>query len=117
MKVLLALTAVAVLAIAAFAAMPIKVHSTVSLSWDYDPTNSVDAFKLYSSTDPAVPVTSWPLVATVSSNIHNITLSNLSAQQSWFFVTASNLWGEGVPSVTVGMPQPPAEVTNLRISQ
>lgn len=119
MRKIITFLAMAVAALAALAVVPFpnQFKNSVSLTWDYD-TNSVpDVFKLYSGTDLLVPMNEWPLVATVSGNVHNITVSNLAPQQAWFYVTASNWFGESVPSNLAGVPQPPSAVSNLRISQ
>lgn len=105
-----AVTAIAVV-------MPGQMRNTVTLSWDYDDANPPDAFKLYSSTNLAEPFTNWTHIATLSGNVHNATVSNIAYQQCWFYVTASNWWGESLPSEIAWVPQPPSEVSNLRISQ
>jgi len=116
-KKLILLAAAIVVTVVAFAVTPgpSGFRKTVALSWDYDTNNAPDAFKLYSSTNIGLPATNWPLVATVSGNVQNITISNITAQQMWFYVTASNWWGESLPSNTAGTPQPPGSVINLRI--
>lgn len=95
-------------------APPLK--NSVSLSWDYDTNNAPDVFKLYTSTDITTPTTNWTLVATVSGNIHNATISNIPAQQAFYYVTASNWWGESNPSNIAGTPQIPGAVSNLQMT-
>lgn len=105
-----AVTAVAVV-------LPGQMRNVVTLSWDYDTNSPPDAFKLYSSTNLSEPSTNWQHIATLSGTIRNVTISNIIAQQCWFYVTASNWWGESLPTNVAWIPQPPREVSNLRISQ
>ena len=107
---------VCAVAVVAFAAGTVPASKTVSFTWDYDTNSVVDAFKLYTSTNVNAPSTNWTLIGTVSSSIRAINLSNVAPAQAWYFVTASNMWGESLPSNIVGTPQPPNAVTNLRIS-
>jgi hypothetical protein len=99
--------------------LPGEFRKTVTLTWDYDPNavTSDSVFKLYSSTNVALPFTNWTPVGTVSGTIRTITVSNIAAQQCWFAVTFSNWWGESLPSNIAGTPQIPGAVSNLRISQ
>lgn len=96
---------------------PTPVRNSVSLTWDYDTNNVPDVFKLYTSTNLALPTTNWTLVGSVSGAIQNISITNINQQQQWFFVTASNWWGESDPSNIAGIPQPPSVVGNLQISK
>lgn len=114
MESLLNLITLTILAMGA-PVMPGEMRNSVALSWDYDTNNAPDVFKLYSSGDISSPLTNWPLVATVSGNVHDISIGNLVPQQAWFYVTASNWWGESLPSNLAGIPQPPSGVGNLRI--
>lgn len=107
-----------VIVVAALAAGPVappsRFRNLVTFTWDNDTNSVVDAFKLYTSTDITVPITNWTLVATVSGDVRSIAISNIAAQQAWFYATASNWWGESPPSNIAGIPQPPS-VVNLRI--
>ncbi len=107
----------AVTATALAVVLPGTMRNTISLTWDYDTNSPPDVFKLYTSTNAAMPTTNWTLVAGVSGTIRNITISNINAQQCFFYVTASNWWGESTPSNVAGTPQIPGSVGNLRISQ
>lgn len=97
--------------------LPGQMRNVVTLSWDYDTNNLPDAFKLYSSTNLSEPATNWTPIATLSGTIRNVTISNIPKQECWFYVTASNWWGESLPSNIAWVPQPPSEVSNLRISR
>ena len=81
---------------------------TVTLAWDYplaELTTNL-TFKLYHSTNPAIPPTQW-------TPFTNIVGTNLSAALSidvgvhFFFLTASNWWGESDPSNVASTPPPP----------
>jgi len=109
--------AVATIATTIAAVLPGQLRNTITLSWDYGTNSPPDVYKLYASTSLTAPTTGWTLIATVPGSIQEVTLSNVVAQQRWFYVTASNWWGESPPSNTTGTPQPPGQVTNMRISQ
>jgi len=109
MKKVLTVAASLVAVIAAFAAGP------VTISWTYTNTPP-EAFKLYTSTNITVPLTNWTLVGSVSGNVHAINLTNIANQQAWFFVTATNYFGERFPTNVVGTAQL-LDLPETRISQ
>lgn len=81
-----------VLAFSAFA----QPRSAATLSWDY-PTNELASvrFNLYSSTNVALPVSTWPLLTNVSGT--NVVVQ-INPGQCFYFCTASNEFGESIPS-------------------
>ena len=71
-------------------------------AWDY-PTNELTAdlvFKLYSTDDLALPMSQWPVKVVVPGTNTTATVPMTNGWQ-FFYVTASNEWGESVPSNTV----------------
>lgn len=101
------------LLVSAFTGQPPNQH--FSLAWDY-PTNSVSddlQFNMYCAVDASLPLTDWTIYSsgsytqywtgTVSGTNYTYALSNnVPAMRSLvFFVTASNMWGESMPSNTV----------------
>lgn len=71
-------------------------RSTATLTWDY-PTNELSGmrFNLYSSTNAALPISTWPLLTNVSGT--NVTVQ-INPGQCFYFCTASNEFGESIPS-------------------
>lgn len=78
------------------------VKTNVTLVWDYPATelNTNLTFKLYSSTNITVPLTNWPVATNVPGTITNVTLP-IQPGMTFYFVTASNEFGESDPSNTV----------------
>lgn len=71
-------------------------RSTATLTWDY-PTNELASvrFNLYSSTNVALPASTWPLLTNVSGT--NVVVQ-INPGQCFYFCTASNEFGESIPS-------------------
>jgi hypothetical protein len=90
-------------------------RSTIGLQWDQATNSAPDLFKLYTTTDISTPLTDWKLVATVSGEIHNITISNIEPIQAYFYLVASNWWGESLPSNVAQTPPIPSDVRGLTI--
>lgn len=83
----------------------------VTLEWDSKP--GVATFKLYSSTDLAIPLANWTLLTNVPGTQTNVTIQ-MNPGAMWFYLTASNFWGETGPSNITNTPVVPA-ATNLAI--
>lgn len=81
--------------------------------WDY-PDASPDAFCLYSSTNLALPLTNWAKVTTAPGDSRTLTLPAVEAGAHFYFLTASNMWGESDPSNVAATPGTPAAGT-LRV--
>lgn len=85
----------------------------VTLLWDYplaeQTTNIV--FVLHATNLLSAPLTNWPIAAVVPGTNTTVTLPSAQGWQ-FFYVTASNDWGESDPSNTVGL-QTPRPPTNL----
>lgn len=82
-------------------------------------TNSVSTnstlFKVYGTTNLALPLTSWPVVTNIMlTNAGTGTLTipfPLTPQVMFFSVTSSNLWGESPFSAVVSTPPAPPDST------
>jgi hypothetical protein len=90
----------------------------VTLAWDY-PASELSTnltFRVYSSATMQLPITAWPVLT-------NVVGTNLSVQvtvapgQRFFFLTASNFWGESGPSNLANTPPLPRDMTNLTINR
>jgi hypothetical protein len=90
--------------------------TTIRLTWNY-PTNElagIDKFKIYFSTNAAAPLTNWVVLTNVTSPALTATVA-LAPQAGFFFCTASNFWGESLPSNTNALPAPPRFINSLAI--
>lgn len=107
------LAAVAVMCLGA----PGNLRTNVTLMWDKYPTNQISPdliLKVYSSTNLAIPLSNWPLVAIVNPTNVTVTLP-LDGNQRFYTMTASNWYGEGNFSVVAATVAPPRSDLNLRI--
>lgn len=81
----------------------------ITLSWDY-PTNLLSTnltFKLYHS-PVAVPFTNYSSIADIAGT--NLSVTPLvTSGEHYYFVTASNFWGESLPSNLVITPPLPRD--------
>lgn len=97
-----------ILAIAARADIP-TTPQPITLAWNYS-GGKVDAFKIYSSTNMA----NWSLLTTTT----NQSVSILATPAACFyFVTASNFWGESGPSNIASTPDPVNQPTDESITR
>ena len=119
-------------ALVALTAPIAPVPVTVVLLFDY-PTNEVDTnivFILHGTTNATTPIQQWPVDATLSvapfwSNgvvnvpiqgdhfVFSVSQPTLPGIKFWY-VTASNFWGESFPSNVLAMPPAPRSDVNLR---
>lgn len=92
------------LSFAALAVVPLPPRS-LSLAWDYPASaQSTDlVFKLYHSSDLSVPQTNWLVLTNVAGTNLAVTLSVIPGAH-FFYLTASNWWGESGPSNLVLTP-------------
>lgn len=86
---------------------------TLPLLWDYpDAMVSTSlAFRVYSTTNVALPLTNWSLVATVTNQTWANVVTN--TDRAFYYVTAFDGFGESVPSNVGAWPQ--HAPTNLRM--
>lgn len=106
MKALIALLFL-LLPLGAKAAVP-TTPQLVILAWDY-PTNELRAelsFKLYTSTNLAVPMTNW-LVLTNVAGTNLAAAVRIEPGEHFFTLTASNFWGESDFSNVASVPPLP----------
>ena len=99
----------------------------IHVNWKY-PTNrldSIDAFCIYTTTNLAVPISSWPKTVTLTNWTPIVIGTNalltvdfsMFPEQRFFYVTSSNFWNESNPSNTARTPHPPLLVNQLEISR
>ncbi len=83
----------------------------VSVIWDAS-VGQVDSYYVHMAT--SLPTTNWTVYPTTGTSL---TL-NMAPQQAYFFVTASNFWGESGPSNTNATPAPLTNVvTGLKLNR
>jgi hypothetical protein len=98
--------------------------TSVTFAWNPQPGLDTNAsYNLYGSNNLTVPLSQWPLL----SNIPAVTVSgtnswpttNLTVVMTpsafFFYLTASNFWGESGPSNVAGTPVVPNAVSNVSI--
>lgn len=112
------------------AAPPGQLRTNGTIQWDY-PTNALSTnmvFKLYSHTNIAAPLSTWPLLSTIlwtnsiaitnrlgtNRAIYQFTFPTVQAQQ-FFVVTASNWHGESDFSEVAQTVMPPLSDIPVRI--
>lgn len=102
------------LAVGAFAA--IVTPRSLTLAWDYpeydDATNKL-TFKVYASDTLNPP--NWQVAGTVEYPTKQITLQNVTPGKRFYYVTASNFWGESDPSNVAQTPAMPLSVNTLKL--
>lgn len=97
--------------------LPGQLRNSVTLAWDGYPPGELSTnltFKVYSSTNPAVPLTNWQVFTNVVGTNTSVVIV-MQPEQRFFFVTASNLWGESTPSNVAGSPPPPRDNLTVRL--
>ena len=127
-KLLIITTALSVLI--SLAAQPGQLRTNGVIEWDY-PTNQLSTnmvFKVYSHTNVAISVSSWPILSTVWwTNSFGITNKNgtnyavyrfvfpVAQSQQYFSITASNWHGESDFSGVASTPALPRSDTLIRL--
>lgn len=82
----------------------------IGLLWlNNPPEEQVQSYYIYQSTNVLGPYT-----VVTNSFTNSIRVIIPSAGQYFFFLTASNLWGESIPSDTNGTPKVGSKVLNLK---
>jgi hypothetical protein len=86
---------------------------TVTLSWTNAPADQeVTAYYVRQATNITGP---WTVVVATTNTQRTITLPS---QGRWFwFVTASNFWGESIPSNTNSTPIPAGKVQDVKLTR
>lgn len=86
--------------------------ATVTLMWDASPgPQEVDGYRVYQSTNIAGP---WSLVATTTAT--NVSLNVTQAAYFWY-VTATNFWGESDPSNLAHTPDNIRSVNKTKVTR
>jgi hypothetical protein len=108
LRILLLVFAATLLPARAAVIVPGVLFTNVTLAWSY-PSNELSTnmvFKLYSTTNTALPMTSWPLVKMIPGP--NLTTTfPMQAELRFFVMTASNFWGESTFSPVAATPPAP----------
>lgn len=91
------------------------VQVPITLLWDYPASNlSTDlVFRVYTSSD----LTNWTALATVPGGTNGVLSLQVLPAEAFYYVTASNFWGESLPSAPASTPPIPASQFPLRISR
>lgn len=92
--------------------------ATVTFFWDY-PTNELGAdltFKIYAHTNITVPGSNWPVVLQIVGT-QTTAIVTMTPGRQFFYVTASNMWGESGPSNVTNTPSVVTNVTRLKITK
>lgn len=98
--------------------------TSVTLAWNPQPQLDSNAvFNLYGSTNVSLPVSQWMYLtsapAATVSGTNSWPTTNLTVTMTpgvfFFYLTASNFWGESGPSNQAGTPAVPVTVTNVNI--
>lgn len=85
--------------------------ATLTFSWNAnDPAEEVTGYFLYSATNVTGP---YAVLSAAGTNL-SCTITTAPAQM-FFFLTASNMWGESLPSDTVHVAKPVSAITNLKL--
>lgn len=88
-------------------------RDTITLEWNAYPPGAITpelVLKIYSTTNPTLPLSSWPLLATVNPTNTRITLP-IDYHQRFYVMTASNWWAESFFSNGTNTP-PTLRLTN-----
>jgi len=88
----------------------------LTLAWNY-PTNEMSTnltFKMYHSLSVTNPMP-WTVVTNIIGTSLLCSLDVVKGEH-YFYVTASNMWGESLPSNVWGSPPVAKTVTNLKIT-
>jgi hypothetical protein len=89
---------------------------TVQVYWNPPASGSPDLYKLYATNDAAAPLNTWPLLTAIPGNVTNASLS-LVPGQVFFYLTASNFWGESGPSNITNTPAVLTNASRLQITR
>lgn len=85
---------------------------TLVFTWDpSSPDELIEATYLYGATNVTGPYT---IVGSVQGSTNSLSITS-GAVRMFFYVTASNMWGEGPPSNTVTTAAPASSVTTLKL--
>ena len=80
----------------------------ITLAWDY-PASELStnlSFKLYHSVNPAQPLAQWTPITNIAGTNLSVSLP-VEVGVHFFYLTASNWWGESDPSNVASTPPPP----------
>lgn len=107
-KLIALLCSVGILTIAA------SPNSPTSIWFVWNPQPDIDVFKLYTCSDITVPVSFWTNTVTVTTNFIAI---SVTPSRMFYYVTASNFWGESGPSNITNTPMVMTNIGGLKINR
>jgi hypothetical protein len=87
-----------------------------TLSWNY-PTSELNSnllFKIRGTTNLSLAKTNWPIITNIVGTITNTTVQ-IPPGAYYFTMTASNLWGETIPSNVEATPALPRSDFTVRV--
>jgi hypothetical protein len=91
----------------------LSVAAGVRLEWDAnDPVEQVELYRIYMATN-----VSGPYIVSGSTTNTTITIEVPTPGRYFFYVTASNFWGESFPSSTVSTPANATGAQNLKVKK
>jgi hypothetical protein len=96
---------------------PVPLNKYVSLEWDYIGNTNGMLFKVYGSTNIATPLGNWQVLTNTKAGGALKAVVNMKPSECYFYVTASNYWGEATPSNTAGLPPPPFAIGTTTITE
>lgn len=109
------ITLLAFVVVCVAALPPANQPAMVTLVWDYVAPVSDDlVFVLRQSANLNTPIAQWNIVATIAGTNRAFTFGMLPGAQ-FFTLTASNFWGESIPSNVASTPTLPAIATNISL--
>lgn len=115
MKKLTKRTIAALLAGAAVLHGAIISPQNITLHWTYPPSEVTPdlSFRLYTASVLGGP---WTVLKTIPGTNTQTTISVIPAK-AFYYLTASNFWGESDPSTVAGTPAPPVSGGTLSITK
>ena len=92
------------------------IDGKVTLVWDYPVSEMTTnlTFKVYSSTNIIIPLTNWVVLTNIVGTTNSVKVQ-ITPGACFFYVTASNFWGESNPSNVASTPVLPRSPQNLKI--
>jgi len=89
------------------------------LTWIYDPIEQqdIDVWKLYHTDNLNDPI-DWKLFGVYTNNLStNLIMVDITPGQHFFILTASNYWGESLPSNRARTKFAPNKINTLKIDK
>jgi len=91
----------------------------IPITWLYDPIEQpdIDVWKLYHTDNLNDPI-DWQLFGVYTNNLStNLIMVDITPGQHFFILTASNYWGESLPSNRARSKFAPVKINTLKIDK